>query len=161
MQGVLRLAAVVGIKEVLQLAGLEDEHLQDLERFASDKKHHHHKGFHAWSFSRKSSTVRSATFPIPARPGVCISDPIVTMPWLQHEASCIREFALKCRAQVRDSSDTGSEEGSLSVVSMQSSHLRSPSRDDSMDLGERRADVAARRLAAAGMLFLLSGAYVA
>ena len=59
MQGVLRLAAVVGIKEVLQLAGLEEEHLQDLGRFASDKRHHH-KGFHAWSFSRKSSTVRSA-----------------------------------------------------------------------------------------------------
>ena len=56
-QGVLRLAAVVGIKEVLQLAGLEEEHLHDLERFGSDGKRHT-KGFHAWSFGRKSSLVR-------------------------------------------------------------------------------------------------------
>ena len=59
VQGVLRLAAVVGIKEVLQLAGLEEEHLADLERFASENKRHH-KGFHAWTFGRKSSTVRGA-----------------------------------------------------------------------------------------------------
>ena len=67
LQGVLRLAAVVGIKEVLQLAGLEEEHLQDLERFASDTKRHH-KGFHAWSFGRKSSAVRCAWSLPPTNP---------------------------------------------------------------------------------------------
>ena len=57
-----------------------------------------------------------------------------------------REATAEYLAQVRDSSDTGSEDGSFSAVSMQSSHYRSPSRDDSMDLGVRHAPFAARRI---------------
>ena len=143
MQGVLRLAAVVGIKEVLQLAGLEDEHLQDLERFASENKRHHK--FHAWTFGRKSSTVRSrwasATRPPPAQTLPSVANVHHTRDRRDHMRPLrSRQSAPKCCAQVRDSSDTNSEDGSFSAVSMQSSHFRSPSRDDSMDLGERHAD---------------------